>query len=57
MLTTDGINLSAKSAKDAGVLAEFDEKLMLIRNKENIKVLKSLCLILFYKVPYNKEAN
>ena len=57
MLTTDGINLSAKSAKDAGVLAEFDEKLMLIRNKENIKVLKSLYLILFYKVPYNKEAN
>ena len=57
MLTTDGINLSAKSAKDAGVLVEFDEKLMLIRNKENIKVLKSLYLILFYKVPYNKEAN
>ena len=57
MLTTDGINLSAKSAKDAGVFAEFDEKLMLIRNKEIIKVLKSLCLILFYKVPYNKEAN
>ena len=57
MLTTDGINLSAKSAKDAGVLAEFDEKLMLIRNNENIKVLKNLCLILFYKVPYNKETN
>ena len=27
------------------------------KNKEIIKVLKSLCLILFYKVPYNKEAN
>ena len=57
MLTTDGINFSAKSAKDAGVLAEFDEKLTLINNKENIKVLKILCLILFYKVPYYKEAN
>tara|TARA_B100000035_G_scaffold72462_1_gene59798 strand:- start:404 stop:577 length:174 start_codon:yes stop_codon:yes gene_type:complete len=57
MLTTDGINFSAKSAKDAGVLAEFDEKLTLINNKENIKVLKILYLILFYKVPYYKEAN
>ena len=57
MFTTDGINLSAKSAKDAGVLAEFDEKLMLINNRENIKVLKILYLILFNKVPYSKEAN
>jgi hypothetical protein len=44
MLTTDGINLSARSAKDAGTLFELDwiEKLKVKMSVRNINLIFSI---------------
>jgi len=57
MFTTEGINLSAKSAKELGTFCEFDldEK---IKTRENIKkrILKFFILV-FHIINNNKSNN
>ena len=53
IFTTDGINFSAKSAKELGEFAAFKEKFKFIIKNERTNVFKNLYFILAFKIPYN----
>src|SRR6056300_1866499 len=55
ILTTDGINLSARSAKDAGTVFEFDciEKL---KAKTNVKITNLIFFILTFNIINNYKS-
>ena len=53
IFTTEGINLSAKSANELGVFAAFTERFKFIIKNERINVFKNLYFILAFKIPYN----
>ena len=53
IFTTEGINLSARSAKELGGFDAFKEKFKFIIKKEKNTVFKNLCFILAFKIPYD----
>ena len=48
MFTTDGINLSAKSAKDSGTDCELDSV-----EKQNIKITVEIVNLIFFILAFN----
>ena len=56
IFTTDGINSSARSAKELGTFDEFDAVFRLIKNKIT-RLNLNILLILTFKNPYYRKTN
>ena len=55
--TTEGVSLSAKSAKDSGIDFEFAKKEKFKNTIEIKYILRLLNFILFFNIPNYKKAN